>query len=96
MRNLCAVVMAAALVTSSAFAASNSDGLLAPGKPAGIQHAQSGSTVAMIVAGTAAFAMIAALVSGSGSGAAGGSNTTGGNTGGTTTTTTTKAATTST
>jgi hypothetical protein len=89
MRNLCAVVLAAALVTSSAFAASNTVGLLAPGKPAGVQKAQSGSQVALIVAGTAAFAMIAALVSGSGSGASGGSNTTGGGTGGTTTTTTT-------
>jgi hypothetical protein len=90
MRNLCAVVLAAALVTSSAFAASNT-GLLGPGKPAGVQKAQaSDSSIALIVAGTAAFAMIAALVSGSGSGAAGGSNTTGGSsTGGTTTTTTT-------
>jgi hypothetical protein len=88
MRNLCAVVLAAALVTSSAFAAS-SPGLLAPGKPAGVTQAQSGSQVAMIVAGTAAFAMIAALVSGSGSGASGGSNNTGGGGGGTTTTTTT-------
>jgi hypothetical protein len=90
MRNLCAVVLAAALVTSSAFAASNT-GLLGPGKPAGVQKAQaSDSNIALIVAGTAAFAMIAALVSGSGSGAAGGSNTTGGSsTGGTTTTTAT-------
>jgi hypothetical protein len=93
MRNLCAVVLAAALVTSSAFAASNI-GPLAPGKPAGVAQAQSGSQVALIVAGTAAFAMIAALVSGGGSGASGGSNTTGG--GGGTTTTTTTAATTST
>ena len=95
MRNLCAVVLAAALVTSSAFAASNIDGPLAPGKPAGVAQAQSGSQVALIVAGTAAFAMIAALVSGGGSGASGGSNTTGGGSG-TTTTTTTTAATTST
>ena len=91
MRNLCAVVLAAALVTSSAFAASNT-GLLGPGKPAGVQKAQaSDSSIALIVAGTAAFAMIAALVSGSGSGAAGGStNANGtGTTGGTTTTATT-------
>lgn len=89
MRNLCAVVLAAALVTSSAFAASNT-GLLGPGKPAGVQKAQaSDSNIALIIAGTAAFAMIAALASGSGSGASGGSTNSNGTGGGTTTTTTT-------
>jgi hypothetical protein len=74
MRNLCATVLAALLVTTSAFAASSNDGPLAPGKPAGVQAAQSGSTVALIIGGTAAFAMLAAMVGGSGGGGTGGSN----------------------
>jgi hypothetical protein len=94
MRNLCAVVLAAVLVTTSAFAASSADGVLAPGKPAGVQQAQSGSTVAAILGGTALLGMLAALISGSGYGAAGGNQNAAPQGG--TTTTTTKAATTST
>ena len=90
MRNLCAVFLAAALVSTSAYAGSSTTGPLAPGKPAGVSEAQSGSTVAAIVAGTAAFAMVLALVSGGGGGGGGGTtNNSNGTSGGTTTTTTT-------
>ena len=89
MRNLCAAFLVAALVTSSAYAASSNEGALAPGKPAGVTSAQSSSTVAAILAGTAAFAMILALASGSGGGSGGNSNSNNNGTGGGTTTTTT-------
>ena len=88
MRNICAALLAVGLVSTSAFAASSTDGLLAPGKPAGVQQAQSGSTVAAIIGGTALLAMAAALISGSGSGSNNANNNPNGNTGTTTTTST--------
>ena len=88
MRNLCAVLLSATLVTTGAFAA-GSNSPLAPGKPAGVKQAQAGSTVALIVGGTAAVVMAAAMIGGSGGGGSGGvSNPNGGNTGATTTTAT--------
>jgi hypothetical protein len=88
MRNTCAAILAVALVSTSAFAASSTGNLLAPGKPAGVQQAQSGSTVAAIIGGTALLAMAAALISGSGSNSVAGANNPNGLTGATTTTTT--------
>ena len=98
MRNLCAVLVSAALVSTSAFAASSTQGLLAPAKPAGVTQAQNGSQVVGVVAGTAVLAMLAALISGGGGGGTGGSTNPNGITGGTPTTTTSssKAATSST
>ena len=72
MRKLGAAALAAILFTSSAFAASGAN--LAPGKPAGVSKAQTGGNVAMIVFGTAAFGLLAALASGGGSGSGGGFN----------------------
>jgi hypothetical protein len=92
MRTICAVVLAAALVTTSALAASNTDTPLAPGKPAGVQHAQDfSSSVMAIVGGVALVGMIAALASGGSGGGAGGANNPNGqlNTGVTSTTTST-------
>ena len=72
MRKLCAAVVAAALVSSGALAASTNDSApLAPGKPAGVKAAQTGSEVMMIVIGTAVVGMGAAMASGGGSSGAG-------------------------
>ena len=86
MRNLCAVVLSAALLTTSAFAA-GSNGVLAPGKPAGVKQAQSGSTVALIIGGTALVIMGAAMVGSGSSSAPGGANNQNGGTGSATTST---------
>ena len=68
MRKLGAVVLAAALVSTGAFAASGTVSPLAPGKPAGVLNAQSAATVGMVVGGIAAVGIIAAVASGGGSG----------------------------
>ena len=74
MRKLGAVVLAAALVSTGAFAASGTVSPLAPGKPAGVLNAQSAATVGMVVGGIAAFCIIAAVASGGAGGGRGGSN----------------------
>jgi hypothetical protein len=88
MRNLCAAFLSAVLLTTSALAAGSNTGPLAPGKPAGVKEAQTGSEVALIVVGVAALAMGAALVGGSGGGGGGSLNNQNGQGGGTTATST--------
>ncbi len=84
MRNICAALMAVALVSSSAFAAS---GDLAPGKPAGIHQAQTGPQVMTIIGGVAFAGMILAMTGGGGGGGGGASNNQPGGGGGITSTT---------
>ena len=60
-KNVVAAVAAAAMISSSAFAA---DGALAPGKPAGVQKAQIGTgTLILGLAGAAVMAAVAIMVS---------------------------------
>jgi hypothetical protein len=73
MRNLCAVLLSAALVATTAFAAS-ADGVLPPGKPAGVKQAQAGTTVALIAGGIGLVGMLAAMISGGGNGGVGANN----------------------
>jgi len=53
-------------------------GPLAPGKPAGVHAAQTGSQVMLIVVGVAVLGMAAALAGGGGSGSGGAANNPGG------------------
>ena len=61
MRNICAAVLSVALITSSAFAASDKNTTLAPGKPAGVKAAQGGDSTVLFVAGGIALAGVIAL-----------------------------------
>ena len=58
-KSVVAAVTVATMIGSSAFAA---DGALAPGKPAGVNHAQAIGTGALILAGAGAAAIAAVAI----------------------------------
>jgi hypothetical protein len=64
MRAVCAVILVTTLLTTSALADPRY-GFLAPGKPAGVSHAQSTMTIGSVVlAGAVAFGALLAIQSG--------------------------------
>lgn len=74
MRKFLAAAIAAAVISSTSFAVAGDLGALAPGKPAGVQKAQTGNEVVVIVVGIGALGMLAALAGGGGGSGGGGSN----------------------
>jgi hypothetical protein len=66
MRNIIAVTLASMLAASSAYAASDPTGPLAPGKPAGVQNANMVGGGFLLIAGVAIVAGGIALVASSG------------------------------
>jgi hypothetical protein len=63
MRNLCGAVLTIALINSAAFAAPAADGVLAAGRPAGIQAAQANTGMFLVVAGLAIVGVVALAMS---------------------------------
>jgi hypothetical protein len=66
MRTIGAAIVASSLIVSSAFAATDTAGPLAPGKPAGVKQAQDTDNTLLIVLGLGVVAGGIALVASSG------------------------------